>query len=208
MLARPRLLVADDHLSYAEAIGRWFAPRFDVQTPVTVLDELDQEVTQGRPDVLLLDIQFGTRSALDILPAIARHTRTRILMFTAWADVRRVVRAFDAGAVGYFLKEDGLVELRWAVDQVLAGVRYIAPELRSQFEALQHSSTISLTRRQRELLEAVQATASNQDAAARLGISLGAFEKRLRALKTALGMRNTHRRLTHDVAPITRSGGD
>lgn len=208
MESRPRLLIADDHRSFAESVGRFLASRFDVQPPVSVLADLDRALGQCCPTYLLLDIQFEPGSALDILPAIVRRTHAKIMMFTARADIRCVVRALQAGAVGYFLKQDGLRELTHAMNQVVAGVRYIAPELRPQYDALQCVRPVSLTRRQQEVLDAVRSTKTQVEAAARLGISVSTVEKLVHAIKMRLGVSDTHKWLKHEIPPAEGSGGD
>jgi DNA-binding NarL/FixJ family response regulator len=206
--SRPRLLIADDHLSFAESIGRFLASRFDVQPPVSVLADLDWALGQCCPTFLLLDIQFEPGSALDILPAIVRRTDARIMMFTARAEIQCVVRAFQAGAVGYFLKQDGLHELTHAINQLIAGVRYIAPELRPRYEALQRVRPVGLTRRQQEVLDAVRSTRTQAEAAARLGISCSTVEKMVHAIKIRLGVSDTHKWLKHDIPPAEGSVSD
>lgn len=56
-------------------------------------------------DLVLIDLNLGGESALDVIPAIQkRHPRTAIVVFTADATISTAVQAIQAGAMDYLEK--------------------------------------------------------------------------------------------------------
>lgn len=56
-------------------------------------------------DLVLIDLNLGDESALDVIPAIQkRHPRTAIVVFTADATISTAVQAIQAGAMDYLEK--------------------------------------------------------------------------------------------------------
>jgi DNA-binding NarL/FixJ family response regulator len=72
------------------------------------------------PDVVLMDLELP---GIDGVETIARLTdegiRAAIVVLTSFSDTERILRAFEAGAIGYLLKDA-------MPDDVIAGVRSAA----------------------------------------------------------------------------------
>lgn len=82
-------LESDDH--YAEAVS---------SGEVALLRMKEEDF-----DLVLLDLNLGHESGLDILPQIhKRHPRTPVVIFTAEATISSAVRAIQAGAMDYLEK--------------------------------------------------------------------------------------------------------
>lgn len=82
-------LEADDH--YAEAVS---------SGEVALLRMKEENF-----DLVLLDLNLGSESGLEILPQIQkRHPRTPVVIFTAEATISTAVRAIQAGAMDYLEK--------------------------------------------------------------------------------------------------------
>jgi DNA-binding NarL/FixJ family response regulator len=112
-----------------------------------VLTRLDWEVTgtagtadaayelvvASAPDVAVVDLHLGSAGGGDALVRrlAEAQTGTRLLVFTATSDPRELSNVLEAGADGIVLKEGGLPELLAALDAVLAGQRYVSPQLAS-----------------------------------------------------------------------------
>jgi DNA-binding NarL/FixJ family response regulator len=110
-----------------------------------VLTQLDWEVTGtagtadaaydlvvgSTPDVAVVDLHLASAGGGDALVRrlAEADTNTRLLVFTATSDPRELRDVLDAGADGIVLKEGGLPELMSALDAVLAGERYVSPQL-------------------------------------------------------------------------------
>ena len=83
--------------------------------------------TERSPDVLMLDLSMPG----DVLGAIRTITeqsmKTRLVVFTAFEDVDKALRAIDAGAHGYVLKGRPTDDLHEAIDFVRRGEIFISP---------------------------------------------------------------------------------
>ena len=110
-----------------------------------VLTRLDWEVTgtagtadaaydlvvASAPDVAVVDLHLASAGGGDALVRrlAEADTSTRLLVFTATSDPSELRTVLEAGADGIVLKEGGLPELLAALDAVLAGERYLSPQL-------------------------------------------------------------------------------
>lgn len=80
------------------------------------------------PDVLLLDLQLGQRSGLELLAEIQRREfAVRVIVLTMSDQPRHVAEALRLGAWGYLLKGSPGSELLLAVDTVVQQRRYLSP---------------------------------------------------------------------------------
>ena len=88
-------------------------------------------VASSDPDVAIVDLHLGSAGGGDALVRrlAAAETSTRLLVFTATSDPRELRDVLEAGADGIVLKEGGLPELLAALDAVMAGERYVSPQL-------------------------------------------------------------------------------
>jgi len=83
-----------------------------------------------QPDVFVMDLGLPDGSGIDATAELRRVSpATRVLILTVQDDVAYLRLAFDAGAVGYVLKEAADAELVDAVRQVAAGRHYVHPAL-------------------------------------------------------------------------------
>jgi DNA-binding NarL/FixJ family response regulator len=127
-----RVLIADDHAlvraglrQYLQQCGR-FASIAEASSGSQTLDML----RGARFDLLILDINMPDRGGLDILRHVrASHPETRVLVLSAYPERQYAVNVLKAGASGYLSKESAPDELIKAVNQVMAGRRYVSSSL-------------------------------------------------------------------------------
>ena len=84
------------------------------------------------PDVVVVDlaIQGKGLGGLDLIRRIRAHdARAHILVLSMHNDATIVARSLEAGASGYVLKDTSSEELVKAVQQVAAGMPYLAGDL-------------------------------------------------------------------------------
>jgi DNA-binding NarL/FixJ family response regulator len=91
-------------------------------------------VVSSTPDVAIVDLHLASAGGGDALVRrlADADTSTRLLVFTATSDPSELRDVLEAGADGIVLKEGGLPELLGALDAVLAGERYVSPQLSSE----------------------------------------------------------------------------
>lgn len=95
--------------------------------------DLTEALSQMRdlsPLVLLLDLNLGERSGLELLTELQRRELdVRVIVLTMSAQPRHVAEALRLGASGYLLKGSSAVELLAAVEAVTRGERYLGQDV-------------------------------------------------------------------------------
>lgn len=125
------ILIADDHPLVRKGIVTMLSEESDFQV---VGEAKDSETTQSlctqlKPNVLLLDLNMPGSSWLETLTVVKEVSpHTRVLVLTASADINTVRQTVSAGAVGYIVKEEGLLVVMEALRTVLAGVEPPHPQ--------------------------------------------------------------------------------
>lgn len=84
-------------------------------------------------DLVLLDLQLGDTSGLDVLRSIVLHTpNTRVLVTSAYPEAQYGINVLRAGAAGYLSKSANAAEMVRAMRTVARGGRYLGATLAEQ----------------------------------------------------------------------------
>lgn len=95
-----------------------------VQATLALLDRVEA------PDVLLVDLGLPDGDGSELIDALRRrHPRAQALVTTVFGDEAHVLRALQAGAQGYLLKDSGPDELARAIHQVHEGGTPLSPSV-------------------------------------------------------------------------------
>ena len=106
--ARPQVLIADDHLLFAEALEAILSLDGRIEVIGRAADgrEAVDLTTSLHPDVVLMDLSMPRGDGFDATRRIrAAHESTRVLVLTGSASTDDIDRARAAGADGYFTKD-------------------------------------------------------------------------------------------------------
>src|SRR5260370_37964461 len=108
----PILLVIDDDQSIRYSFRRVFeGDKTQVLTARTAAEGLEQ-LREGHPDVVVLDLQLPDRSGLDVFEEIRTIDPKRPVVFiTAHGSSETAIEAMKAGAFDYLVKPVGLERL-------------------------------------------------------------------------------------------------
>ena len=185
-LRRPRIVIADDHILFAEACKNLLEPEFEVVGIVPDGRALTQAVSELRPDLVLLDISMPELNGLDAGEQIKQKNRAVKLVYitqTIAPDV--AAEAFRRGASGYLIKHCTADELAIAVRGVLRGESYLSPLVtKDTVQYLLRSGAVyenekHISGRQREVLQLFAEGKSMKEIAYILGLKPGtvAFHK-------------------------------
>jgi DNA-binding NarL/FixJ family response regulator len=175
MTTRIRIVIADDHpivrSGLAGSLGS--QPDFEVVGEAATGAEAVELAAALLPDLILMDIRMPELDgATATRRIVATHPDVRVLVLTTYSTDADVLRAVEAGAVGYLLKDVPHEELFGAVRAVARGERYIAQAVASRLmQQLSNPPRDPLTQRETEVLQSVARGASNKQVATALGIA-------------------------------------
>ena len=182
-----RVLIVDDHPLMRAGI----AGEINAQRDMIVVGEAADGETalslfrMHRPDVTLLDIKLPGMNGLDCLAAIRkefRHARI-VVLTTATGDIQ-AARAFQAGAVGFLLKDTLRSELVNTVRLVHSGGRRIPEEIANLIA--EHAFEDALSEREIDVLRGVARGRSNKIIAHELAISEATVKNHLKNILSKL----------------------
>jgi len=154
-----------------------------------------------KPDITILDIGMPLLNGLDAAAHILRENdRTGIIILSMHTDESYILRALDAGAKGYLLKDHADEDLERAIQSVAAGKPYFSPSIAQALledyvnlmrERRVQDSYDLLTEREREVLQLLAGGKSNKEVASVLNISPYTIETHRNNLMQKLNLHNT-----------------
>jgi len=118
MARRIRVLIADDHTLFADALEAILATdqRFVVVAKVKNGEEALGVALAEKPDVVLMDISMPVMDGIEAAELIRdRLPKTKVLMLTGSDSATDVARSREAGAAGYVTKDRIAAELLGAI---------------------------------------------------------------------------------------------
>ena len=204
-----RVLLVEDHKVVRQGLRALLSAEDDIEVAGEVQDgrEAVRLIEKLLPDVVLMDIAMpllngveATRQILKLAPA------TRVLILSAHSDDEYVLQVIEAGAAGYLLKQTAANTLVMAIREAHRGGTYFSRSISKRLGELRERSmgrgnkprkgAVSLTSREREVLQLIAEGMGNKQTAAELGISIKTVEKHRQHLMSKLGI--------HDTAGLTR----
>jgi NarL family two-component system response regulator LiaR len=173
-----RVMAADDHEIVRGGMEFLLLPFDDIEVVGTA--DSGQEALrlcgELQPDVILMDMVMPRMDGPRVTQAIRQqYPRVQVLALTSFHDEELVMRAMQAGAIGYLLKGISIDELAKAIRSAYAGQPILAPEaVQALVNAAQAGPKLGddLSERQREVLALLAEGLSNAEIAERLVISV------------------------------------
>jgi NarL family two-component system response regulator LiaR len=175
-----RVLVADDHAIVRKGICALLGtdPRIGVVAEAQDGAEAVSAALEWQPDVILMDLLMPRMDGLEAIRRIkAGWPQARILVLSSFSGDDRVFAAFQAGALGYLLKDSGPDELLEAIYATMRGESYLHPAIaRALMQEISQPSepdagADSLTARERQVLLLIARGQSNREISETLSIS-------------------------------------
>lgn len=127
-----RILIADDHAVVRKGVRQILLEEYpfcEIEE-CTNAEEMIHKIINKKFDIIISDISMPGRSGIDALHQI--HTsfpNLPVLMLSMYPEEQYALRAFKAGAAGYFTKDLADDELIIAIKKLLSGKKYITPTL-------------------------------------------------------------------------------
>ena len=172
---RIRIVIADDHPVVRAGLQEMLSsqPDFEVVGEASNGVEAVALVNQVQPDVVLMDLRMTLLDGAAATAQIhAQHTKTAVLILTSYESNADILRSFEAGAMGYLLKDAQSEDLFTAVRTVAQGKAVFAPTVATRLlRQVRKPSRGALSTREFEVLTLVARGASNKEIAGAMYLS-------------------------------------
>ena len=186
-----RLLVVDDHPVVRAGIVGLLAGEPDLEVVGEAADgaQACDLAAALRPDVVLMDLRMPVMDGTTATERILAATPTvRVVVLTTYETDADILRAVEAGATGYLLKDTPRDDLVAAVRAVAGGETVLAPSVARRLVAGVRNAAERLTARELEVLAVVARGGSNAQIGVELFISEATVKTHLLRIFTKLGV--------------------
>ena len=194
-----RVVVVDDHPVVRAGIVGLLAGEDDLEVVGEGADgdEVLGLVETHQPDVVLMDLRMPrVDGATATGRLLAAHPDVRVVVLTTYESDADILRAVEAGATGYLLKDTPREDLVEAVRAAARGETVLAPSVARRLVAQVRGDDQRLTSRELEVLAAVARGGSNAQIGAELFISEATVKTHLLRVFTKLGVDDRTRAVT------------
>ncbi len=185
---RIRILSADDHPVVRGGIATLIATQPDMALVAEASNgrEAIEQFRRHRPDIGLMDLQMPELNGLDAIVAIrAEFPEARLIVLTTYDGDVQALRALQAGARAYLLKNALHKELLDTIRAVHAGKKAISPEL--SYELAEHAMDDALTAAEVDVLRLIAAGKANKQIADQLSVTEATVKGRVKNILSKLG---------------------
>ncbi len=187
-----KILIADDHTIVRAGIRQLLETQadFDLVAEVENGREAVEQSVLLHPDVVLMDLRMPEMDGVQAITAIkAQLPDINVLVLTTYDTDADIVRAVDAGATGYLLKDVPREELFRAVRATARGETVLASSVAARLMGKVRSGGDDLlSTREIEVLLLVARGATNQEIAESLYISKATVKSHLIQICNKLGV--------------------
>lgn len=199
------VLIADDHAVVRDGLRLTLGENADLRVVGDASNGIEAIRTAGRlvPDVIVLDIAMPQLNGIDAIPQIRQVAPSaQFVMLSMHSNAEYALRALDAGALGYVLKESAAREVADAIRSVHAGRRYLSAQVADalidrSLQNQQFSDPLAgLSPREREILQLLAEGKANAEIAELLSLSSKSVETYRSRLMSKLDI--------HDLATLIR----
>jgi len=187
-----RILIADDHPVVREGLAGMLAGQSDFEVIGMVEDGNTAVALYHKlsPDVTLMDLQMPDLDGVGAIEAIkVDNPSANILVLTTYDSDIDILRAIEAGATGYLLKDTPREELFRAIRAAAAGESILAPAVAARLMTrMRAPAEENLSAREIEVLQLVAKGKSNKEVAKALHISTATVKTHLIHIYNKLGV--------------------
>lgn len=169
---------------------------FESEDGKTLLDKLSMQSV----DVVLSDIRMPGMDGIAVVQALRdRHDNTPVLLLTTFDDADLLLRATEAGAQGFLLKDAAPEDLLEAIVRVAGGDTLLQPvstapvRARYRFHADESPPRDTFGKREVEILRLIAGGYSNREIAQSLFLAEGTVKNYVSAILDKLGTRDRTR---------------
>jgi len=191
-MTKIKILIADDHPIVRAGIRQLLEtqPDFEIIAEVENGREAVEQARGLNPSVILIDLRMPQMDGVQAISQIkAQRPETNLLVLTTYDTDTDIVRAVDAGATGYLLKDVPREELFRAVRATAKGETVLASSVAAKImNKVRAGGDEALTVREIDVLMLVARGSTNQEVAEALHISKATVKSHLIQICNKLGV--------------------
>ena len=187
-----RILITDDHPVVREGLAGMLAGQPDFEV-VGMAEDGEAAVrlhSSLTPNVTLMDLQMPGLDGVGAIEAIkAKQPSANILVLTTYDSDADILRAIEAGATSYLLKDTPREELFRAIRAAAKGDSVLAPAIAARIiTRMRAPAEENLSAREIEVLQLVARGKSNKEVGKALHISTATVKTHLVHIYNKLGV--------------------
>ncbi len=195
-MKKVNVILADDHTMVRKGIRSAITsnPDINIVAEVSNAGQVLSALEEEEIEMVITDISMPGTTGLELCEIIGKkYPATKVLILSMHRDHEYIVKAFEAGAMGYLTKDADEAEFFKAIKMVSEGHKYFSPYvseiLASQFVNGSPTTAI-LTSRETEVLTKVVQGLSNKQIAEDLFISARTVDTHRTNVMRKLGANN------------------
>jgi two-component system, NarL family, response regulator NreC len=183
-MKKVRVLLADDHTVMRAGLRALLErqPNLEVVGEAEDGRQAVELASSHVPDVVVLDIAMPNLNGVEATRRMVRkQPAISVVILSMYSDESYVMRALEAGARAYLLKDSAVTDLIRAIEAVSQGKSFFSPKV-SRILAEEYVHTLKekgvadsyelLTPREREILQLLAEGKTNKEVATSLNISV------------------------------------
>ena len=187
-----RLLLIDDHPVVREGLAGMLAGQADFEVVGEASDGAQGVALCQRlePDVVLMDLRMPGMDGVTAIQTLReKRPDIHILVLTTYDSDSDIVRAVEAGATGYLLKDAPREELFRAIRATARGESVLASAVATRLmQRMREPETVELSGRELEVLQLVARGTNNRQIGKALHISEATVKTHLIHIFNKLGV--------------------
>ena len=187
-----RMIIIDDHPVVREGLRGMLTSQPDFDVVGDAADGVDgvELIATLQPDVALMDLRMPRLDGVGAIEAIRRRgLAARVLVLTTFDSDADIVRAIQAGATGYLLKDSPREDLFRAIRATAQGQSVLTPTVASRLiDFVRAPAEEQLSAREIEVLQLVAKGNSNREIGRLLHISEATVKTHLIHIYGKLGV--------------------
>jgi len=200
------VLIVDDHPLFREGLKTLIRcdTRYEIVGEAGNGHDAMQMTKEHRPDLVLLDIALPDQTGIELTGEIKKvSSKTIVMIVSMHSKVDYIVKAFQAGATGYVVKDCAAERLLQGIDSVLRGEYFLDSSVSHQvvkklMKSPKEEARITdrgydtLTSREQEILVLLAEGYSAKEVGEKLFISPRTVENHRSSIMRKLGLHSNH----------------